>query len=215
MLKIIFIICLILYITISIILSKYLSYIMDYYSVETSSYLNARQIVEFILQEKKIFNIEIINSKNISVDNYNIKNKTIELSNDVYNSDKLSAKVIALHECGHVIQDFNNNFLLKFRQHLSPIVYIIKILGILFTLIGLLSFNDIFMIGFYMIITAFIFQLLTVCVEINASSIIYIITKKLKLLNNEELDIMKFILKISSIYYIFALFNIQVPSHKK
>lgn len=210
MFKIIFGIFIVIYIIISIILSKYLSNLISIYKVETSSYLSSKEIIEFILQEKKIFgiNIEKINKKNI--DNYNIEKKTIYLSDNVYDSNELSSKIIALHECGHALQDDSNYIPLKIRKYLLPIFNIINIFGILFVLMGILISKTLLSVGIYMILLTIVFQILTVEIEIEASYRIYKITKKYNLLSDEELNVMKQILTISAISYIFSLFNFLI-----
>ena len=57
-------------------------------------------------------------------DNYNPKNKTLNLSQSVYASTSLSAVGVAAHETGHAIQHQNEYFPLVLRSSVIPLVII-------------------------------------------------------------------------------------------
>ena len=105
-------------------------------------------------------------------DNYNPRNKTLNLSDSVYNSTSVAAIGVAAHETGHAIQHAYGYGPLSFRTALFPLAsvgsqvsWILIVLGLIFG-----STNILIDIGILMFSLAVLFQLVTLPVEFNASA---------------------------------------------
>lgn len=103
-------------------------------------------------------------------DHYDPRNKTVNLSRDIYEGYSVASVSVAAHECGHAIQDKENYIFLKIRASLVPLVnfsskfgYIVVLLGLLFNILDLAKF------GLILLLAILIFQLVTLPVEFNAS----------------------------------------------
>ncbi len=103
-------------------------------------------------------------------DHYDPRNKTVNLSRDIYEGYSIASVSVAAHECGHAIQDKENYAFLRIRASLVPLVnfsskfgYIVVLIGLLFNIIGLAKF------GIILLLAILLFQLVTLPVEFNAS----------------------------------------------
>lgn len=103
-------------------------------------------------------------------DHYDPRNKTVNLSRDIYEGYSVASVSVAAHECGHAIQDKENYIFLKIRASLVPLVnfsskfgYIVVLLGLLLNILDLAKF------GLILLLAILIFQLVTLPVEFNAS----------------------------------------------
>ena len=105
-------------------------------------------------------------------DHYDPRNKTLNLSDTVYNKTSVAAVGVAAHECGHALQHEFGYVPLSFRSALVPIANIGSQLSWVFLILGMiLSFNHtLITIGILMFSLAVLFQLVTLPVEFNASS---------------------------------------------
>src|SRR5690606_22950659 len=68
-------------------------------------------------------------------DHYNPADKTVNLSEDVYEGRSIAAAAVAAHECGHAVQHATAYSWLQFRSSMVPIVnFSNKAMGIIFLL---------------------------------------------------------------------------------
>lgn len=104
-------------------------------------------------------------------DHYDPKNRTVNLSNDVYHGTSIASVAVACHECGHAIQHADGYMPLNIRSAVFPVASLGSHLGIPLLLAGfffdLLSLQ---WIGIGVFSFAVLFQLVTLPVEFNASS---------------------------------------------
>lgn len=105
-------------------------------------------------------------------DNYNPKTGTVSLSQSTYNSSSVAAIAVAAHEVGHVMQYESGYAPISLRNSLLPVAsfasnfsYIIVILGLFLGSMG----YYVCIIGALLFCFAFLFQLITLPVELNAS----------------------------------------------
>lgn len=104
-------------------------------------------------------------------DNYDSRSNILHLSQGVYGNTSIAAIGIAAHECGHAMQDRHDYGPLKLRMALVPAVNIgsnlyfpIFILGMIF------SWKPLISVGIVCFALTFLFSLITLPVEFNASS---------------------------------------------
>lgn len=104
-------------------------------------------------------------------DNYDPRQKTLHLSEGVYNSPSVAAVAIAAHELGHAMQDQDGYFPLRLRAAMVPAVNIGSYLGWILIFIGLiLRLTNLAWLGVLVFSGGAVFALATLPVEINASS---------------------------------------------
>ena len=70
--------------------------------------LSGKEIAEKMLHDNQIFDVRVISVKGQLTDHYNPKNKSINLSESVYNQRNAAAAAVAAHECGHTLTHFSN-----------------------------------------------------------------------------------------------------------
>ena len=105
-------------------------------------------------------------------DHYDPRNDTVGLSTDVYNSNSVAALAIAAHEIGHVLQYQENYAPIKWRTAVLPVANIGATMGPYMILIGLfMNLYPLAVIGLALYGTMFVFQLVTLPVEFNASHV--------------------------------------------
>ena len=125
-----------------------------------------------ILMSNGINDVRINRISGSLTDHYNPSDKTLNLSEDVYDSDSIAAVGVAAHECGHAIQHSRDYAPLSFRSALVPVANLGSKLSWVFIVLGLIfSFNQILInVGIIMFSAAVLFQLVTLPVEFNASA---------------------------------------------
>lgn len=130
------------------------------------------QIAEKMLKDNGIYDVNVTSVKGMLTDHYNPTKKTVNLSEDVYRMNSVAAAAVAAHECGHAVQHKVGYAPLKLRSALVPVVNISSSLSMIVILIGLLIikiFPALFWVGIAMFAMVFLFSLITLPVEFNAS----------------------------------------------
>src|SRR5690606_13509708 len=77
---------------------------------------------EKMLSDNGIYDVEVISTPGQLTDHYNPKNKTVNLSEAVYNQRNAAAAAVAAHECGHAVQHAQAYSWLQMRSTLVPMV---------------------------------------------------------------------------------------------
>mgnify|MGYP003114356243 FL=1 len=93
-----------------------------YSKVHLQNGLTGREIAEKMLADNGIYDVEVISTPGQLTDHYNPKNKTVNLSESVYNKANAAAAAVAAHECGHAVQHEQAYSALGMRSALVPIV---------------------------------------------------------------------------------------------
>jgi len=93
-----------------------------YSKVQLRNGLSGREIAERMLSDNGIYDVEVISTPGQLTDHYNPKNKTVNLSEAVYNQRNAAAAAVAAHECGHAVQHAQAYSALGMRSALVPIV---------------------------------------------------------------------------------------------
>ena len=103
-------------------------------------------------------------------DNYDPRNKTLNLSEGTAQQESVAALAVVAHEVGHAQQDASDFFLLRLRSGLVPAVNFGSQLGPILFLVGLLlQFSPLMWVGIIFFSAAFVFALVTLPVELDAS----------------------------------------------
>ncbi|GAB1417067.1 zinc metallopeptidase [Paludibacter sp.] len=134
--------------------------------------LTGKEIAQKMLYENGITDVKVISVQGRLSDHYNPKDKTVNLSEDVYNSSSVAAAAIAAHECGHAVQHATAYAPLQMRSALVPVVSFastwvqwILLAGIVF----INKFPHLMLAGIVLFAMTTLFSFITLPVEINAS----------------------------------------------
>ncbi len=104
-------------------------------------------------------------------DNYDPRNKTLNLSEGTAQEGSVAAMAIVAHEVGHAMQDATGYLPLKLRSGLVPAVNFGSQLGPILFIVGFfLQFTPLMWVGIAFFSMATLFALVTLPVEIDASS---------------------------------------------
>ncbi len=103
-------------------------------------------------------------------DHYNPINKTLALSESVYDSSSIAAIGVATHEAGHAIQHAEHYGPLWVRSMLVPTANIGSSIGYIVMLIGLfMASTNMVLVGAVLFSMVLLFQVVTLPVEFDAS----------------------------------------------
>ena len=151
---------------------KLKSVFAKYSKVLSPSGMTGAQIAQKMLNDNGIYDVSVTCIKGQLTDHYDPTKKTVNLSEDVYRLNSVSAAAVAAHECGHAIQHKVGYAPLKLRSSLVPAVNISSKLSMIVILIGLAVMNifpALFWVGIAMFAMVFLFSVVTLPVEFNAS----------------------------------------------
>ena len=136
--------------------------------------LTGRDIAVKMLHDNGIYDVEVVSTSGSLTDHYNPANKTVNLSEDVYDTCSVAAAAVAAHECGHAVQHARGYAPLELRSQLVPIVNFSARAATFVLIAGmiLLATTDnawVCWIGVGLIAVSALFSIVTLPVEYNAS----------------------------------------------
>lgn len=148
----------------------------EYSEVPTSSGLSGKEIAEKMLRDNGIYDVQVISVEGQLTDHYNPTNKTVNLSEGVYNERSVSAAAVAAHECGHAVQHATAYSMLQLRSKLVPAVQISSTLSqwVIIAGLGFMGFGGgnptILLVGIILFAVTTLFSVITLPVEFDASA---------------------------------------------
>ena len=86
--------------------------------------MSGREIAETMLRHYGIVDVKVQLAEGFLTDHYNPMDKTVNLSETVYNGRSVSAAAVSAHECGHAVQHAAGYAALKMRSAIVPVVQI-------------------------------------------------------------------------------------------
>ena len=84
--------------------------------------LTGHEVAEKMLRDNGIYDVKVISTPGKLTDHYDPRNKTVNLSEGVYDSNSVAAAAVAAHECGHALQHAYAYAPLNMRSALVPVV---------------------------------------------------------------------------------------------
>jgi len=149
-----------------------------YSKVSLRNGMSGAEIAEKMLQDHGITDVKVISTPGQLTDHYNPANKTVNLSEAVYNQRNAAAAAVAAHECGHAVQHAQAYEWLTMRSKMVPVVNISSSMSQWLIMGGLiLGFASKSSIGFYVAVAGLIlmaiattFSFVTLPVEYDASN---------------------------------------------
>ena len=174
-----------------------------YSRIQSHSGLTGREAAEQILHRNGIYDVQVIHIGGNLTDHYNPGNKTLGLSDTVYNSTSVAAIGVAAHECGHAVQHARGYAI---RGSLVPVANIGSMAAWPLILIGLFMNGQtaIFFInlGILLFSAAVLFQIVTLPVEFNASGRAVKVLESSGMLYPDEVDSVKKVLGAAALTYV-------------
>ena len=93
-----------------------------YSKIPTGNGMTGRDVAIKMLQDNGIYDVQVTHTPGQLTDHYNPANKTVNLSEGVYDSNSIMAAAVAAHECGHAVQHARAYAPLTLRSKLVPVV---------------------------------------------------------------------------------------------
>lgn len=84
--------------------------------------MSGAEIAQKMLDDHGIRDVKVISTPGMLTDHYNPANKTVNLSEGVYNQRNAAAAAVAAHEVGHAVQHATAYEWLQMRSKLVPVV---------------------------------------------------------------------------------------------
>lgn len=146
---------------------------MKEYSAEPAP-LTGAEVARRMLSYYGLGQVKVTHTPGSLTDHYNPLDRTVNLSDTVYNEATVAAMAVAAHECGHAVQHAHAYPWLSLRSSLVPMVGIGAKLGQFVLILGLIliamgSGTTIAWIGLALFGTTALFALVTLPVEFDAS----------------------------------------------
>lgn len=151
----------------------------QYSKVSLRNGMSGAEIATQMLHDNGIYDVKVISTPGQLTDHYNPADKTVNLSEAVYNQRNAAAAAVAAHECGHAVQHATAYSMLQMRSKMVPIVNVSSTLSQWLIMGGLilgiaskgLSFGYIIaVVGLILMAIATVFSLITLPVEYDASN---------------------------------------------
>ncbi|WP_378179325.1 zinc metallopeptidase [Aquimarina sp. SS2-1] len=191
--------------------SKLKSKFKHYSKVRLQNGMSGAEIATKMLLDNGIRDVKVISTPGMLTDHYNPRNKTVNLSEGVYNQRNAAAAAVAAHEVGHAVQHATAYNWLTLRSKIVPAVGIASKLsnfvimaGLVLSVSGSLIGNTIFLVGIILFAVTTLFAFITLPVEYDASNRALAWLENNRMLTVEEHDGAKDALKWAARTYVVA-----------
>ena len=168
--------------------------------------VTATDVARALLDRFGLTNVPVERIGGQLTDHYDPRDKTLHLSDSVSGNSSIAAIGVAAHEVGHAIQDQEGYAFLKFRNAIVPAVNICSTASMPIFFIGLLmsSFN-LLNLGILLFCGVLVFHLVTLPVELDASSRAMKLLAETGMLESDELKGARSVLSAAAMTYVAAL----------
>lgn len=141
-----------------------------YKKIPASTNLSGAEVAREILDRNGLSNVSIRVVDGKLSDHYDPRDKTLNLSRDVYYRNSIASVSIAAHEVGHAIQDSVDYAPLKLRAALVPLANLGTQVSFFLIILGFFFSVFFTKLGIALFFFAVLFQIVTLPVEFNASN---------------------------------------------
>lgn len=175
-----------------------------------ASGLRAEEVAQRLLDDAGS-RVQITPVQGSLTDHFNPKTQTVGLSADVYGQSSVAALAVAAHEIGHVMQHEQGYVPIKLRNAVLPIAKFGSFAGPLIVIAG--AFMQAFglaMIGVYVYAGVLLFQLVTLPVELNASTRAMEMLTAGGYISREETTGVRRVLNAAAMTYVVAVLSALV-----
>ena len=178
-----------------------------YSKLQLNNGMSGAEIAEKMLADHGITDVTVISTPGRLTDHYNPADKTVNLSEAVYNQRNAAAAAVAAHECGHAVQHATAYSWLELRSQLVPVVNIASnyvqwiLIGGIFMM---KTFPSLLLIGIVLFAATTLFSIITLPVEYDASNRALAWLENKNMLTREEQAGAKDALKWAARTYVVA-----------
>jgi hypothetical protein len=175
--------------------------------VANSRGMTGQDAARYLLSANQLGDININGIAGKLTDNYNPRDRTLNLSQEVANGRSVAAIAIVAHEVGHAVQDAQGYGPMKVRGAIVPAITVGSWVGPIMFFIGFLTrLTPLAWLGVLLFAGTTVFALVTLPVELNASARALSMLRNDGLIANEtEIDGAKSVLSAAALTYIAAL----------
>lgn len=161
-----------------------------------------------ILDANGLYNIRIEHVRGSLSDHFDPRGGVIRLSDSTYNSTSVAAIGVAAHECGHAVQHQVGYTPIKVRNSIVPVVNICNYASLPLIVIGLILGSrgyGLAMLGVLLFCAVLVFQIVTLPTETNASKRALQTIEGMNLLNEDEIQGARRVLRAAAMTYFAAV----------
>lgn len=179
----------------------------QYSKVHLQNGMSGAEIAEKMLADHGIRDVRVISTPGRLTDHYNPADKTVNLSEAVYNQRNVAAAAVAAHEVGHAVQHATAYSWLEMRSKLVPVVSVASRFVQWILLAGILmvnTFPQLLLIGILIFAATTLFSVITLPVEYDASNRALAWLENKRMVNQQELAGSKDALKWAARTYVVA-----------
>ena len=178
-----------------------------YSKIPMQNGMSGKEIAEKMLRDNGIYDVKVISVRGRLTDHYNPLDKTVNLSEAIYNERNIAAAAVSAHECGHAIQHAVGYSWLQFRSKMVPTVQISAKLAQFILIAGIFlvnTFPQLLLAGVLLFAATVVFSFVTLPVEYDASNRALAWLENKNMVTNTEHDLAKDALKWAARTYVVA-----------
>lgn len=175
-----------------------------YMKIQNSSHFSGAQVAASILRQFGINDVRVEETSGELSDHYDPRYKVVRLSTENYHGTSIAAVSVAAHECGHAIQHATEYVPIVVRSKMVPVVnFANKMSYGLFALsLFIKNYETVLKIAFLIFFVTFLFQVVTLPVEFDASKRALKILNSSNVLQEHEMKGSKKVLKAAAFTYV-------------
>ena len=173
-------------------------------NIQYSSHYSGAQVAASILRQFGINDVRVEETSGELSDHYDPRYKVVRLSTENYHGTSIAAVSVAAHECGHAIQHATEYVPVVVRSKMVPVVnFANKMSYGLFALsLFIKNYETVLKIAFLIFFVTFLFQMVTLPVEFDASKRALKILNSSNVLQEHEMKGSKKVLKAAAFTYV-------------
>jgi hypothetical protein len=176
-----------------------------YSQVRNGRSMPGQEAAQRLLEASGLYDVRVRETQGQLSDHYDPRNKVLALSRGVAGVPSVAALGIVAHEVGHAIQDQQGYLPMKLRGGLVPVVQLGSWLGPLIFIAGMfLPVPNLSLVGLVLFSGTFVFSLVTLPVELDASRRAVAILERSGLLMGDEVRGVRSVLSAAALTYVAA-----------
>ena len=176
--------------------------------VQSKGNLSGQEVARKILDSNGLKDIYVVETRGELTDHYDPSRKVVRLSHEVFHGTSIASISVAAHECGHAIQDKVGYTMMRVRSALVPFVNLVSYLGYFGIIIAIFAgITGYLKISILILCATLLFQLVTLPVEFDASKRALEELKKLSLVEDNEREQAREMLKAAALTYVAGLIS--------
>ncbi len=177
-----------------------------YAQIENVQRMSGARTARWLLDSAGLSDVPVEETQGKLTDHYDPSKRVLRLSSAVHNTPSVAAMGIAAHEVGHAIQHKEHYAPMSLRSALVPAANLGSMLGYVFFILGVIvNFTGLVWVGVALFSAAVLFALVTLPVELDASSRAKRMLRTLGLTGTVEDRGVEAVLSAAALTYVAAL----------